>query len=128
MIGHGKVMEIAKSWKKVMENDMKHVEIQKFSPGVTPPDPPKGTGSRELRKQGQKFTGQYCIVALQVMNVPAAVYKGASSASATLKMHQNNALNVTRCITVRSQWHNREKWSWKSHGKVIEKSWKSHGI
>ena len=81
MIGPGKVMEIAKSWKKVMENDMKHVEIQKFSPGVTPPDPPKRMGSRGVRKQGQKFRGKYCVMALQVTNVPAAVYTGASSAS-----------------------------------------------
>ena len=62
-----------------------HVEIQKFSPGVTPPDPLKGMGSRGLRKQGQKFRGEYCIMALQLMNVPAAVYTSAMSASGTLK-------------------------------------------
>ena len=46
-----------------------HVEIQKFSPGVTPPDPLKGMGSRGLR----------------LMNVPAAVYTSAMSASGTHK-------------------------------------------
>ena len=53
-----------------------HVEIQKFSPGM---------GSRGLRKQGQKFRGEYCIMALRLMNVPAAVYTSAMSASGTLK-------------------------------------------
>ena len=62
-----------------------HVEIQKFAPGVIPPDPLKGMGSRGKDK---KFSGEYCITystALWLMNVPDAVYTSAMSVSGTLK-------------------------------------------
>ena len=40
-----------------------------FSGGDTP-GPPKRDGIEEVRKQGQKFKGEPCAMALRVMNVP----------------------------------------------------------
>ena len=40
-----------------------------FSGGDTP-GPPKRDGIEEVRKQGQKFKGEPCAMALRVINVP----------------------------------------------------------
>ena len=65
-----------------------HVEIQKLSPGLKPPDHPtplKGMGSRGNKEARAKIQGRILHHGSSADDVPAAVYTSAMSASGTLK-------------------------------------------